>query len=58
MAAEVSAPSYNVTITDADGTVITTIMTWEQVRRYLPGGSEYGSAARVELHRIVRGARS
>ena len=44
---------YSVAITAADGTVITTIMTWTQVRRYLPGGSEYDTAARVELHRIV-----
>jgi hypothetical protein len=49
---------YSVTVTDAGGTVTTTIMTWAQVRRYLPGGSEYDTAARVEARRIVSEATS
>jgi hypothetical protein len=42
-----------VDITGADGTVISSVMTWKEVRRYLPGGGEFGTVARVELHRIV-----
>lgn len=46
---------YNVEITGASGEVSRSVMTWKQVRRYLPGGKLFGTVARVELHRIVRG---
>lgn len=45
---------YSVTITAADGAAAASVMTWAQVRRYLPGGSRYDKAVRVELRRIVK----
>jgi hypothetical protein len=44
---------YSVTIINPDGTVTSHTMTWRQVRRYLPGGSLYGTVTGVSLHRIV-----
>ena len=46
---------YQVEITSEGGSVTSAVMTWKQVRRYLPGGKLFGTVKRVELHRIVRG---
>lgn len=46
---------YDVNITGTDGAVSRSVMTWQQVRRYLPGGKLFGTVARVEMYRIVGG---
>ena len=44
---------YDVTLTLTTGTVHK-VMTWQQVRRYLPGGKLYGTVVRAEVRRVVR----
>lgn len=47
---------YDVQITSLNGTITSKVMSWTQVRRYLPGGKLYGTTMHMSARRIMEAA--